>query len=50
MHGPVNLVRLTQLIDLVDAPQLLFRTYQRPIRCSCRRASRFLSGSSAATC
>jgi polyphosphate kinase len=24
VHGPVNLVRLTQLIDLVDAPQLLF--------------------------
>lgn len=24
VHGPVNLVRLTQLIDLVDAPKLLF--------------------------
>ncbi len=24
VHGPVNLVRLMQLIDLVDAPQLLF--------------------------
>ena len=24
VHGPVNLVRLRQLIDLVDAPQLLF--------------------------
>lgn len=24
VHGPVNLVRLQQLIDLVDAPQLLF--------------------------
>jgi len=26
--GPVNLVRLTQLIDLIDAPQLLFPRYQ----------------------
>ena len=26
--GPVNLVRLTQLIDLVDAPTLCFPTYQ----------------------
>lgn len=26
--GPVNLVRLTQLIDLVDAPQLCFPPYQ----------------------
>ena len=26
--GPVNLVRLTQLIDLVDAPKLCFPTYQ----------------------
>ncbi|WP_137892189.1 polyphosphate kinase 1 [Ramlibacter sp. 2FC] len=26
--GPVNLVRLTQLIDLVDAPQLLFAPYK----------------------
>jgi polyphosphate kinase len=24
VHGPVNLVRLTQLIDLVDEPELLF--------------------------
>lgn len=28
VHGPVNLVRLTQLIDLVDAPQLLFPSYK----------------------
>jgi polyphosphate kinase len=28
VHGPVNLVRLTQLIDLVDAPQLLFPPYK----------------------
>ncbi len=27
VHGPVNLVRLQQLIDLVDAPGLLFRPY-----------------------
>ena len=27
VHGPVNLVRLQQLIDLVDAPQLLFAPY-----------------------
>ena len=26
--GPVNLVRLTQLIDLVDQPQLLFRPFK----------------------
>jgi polyphosphate kinase len=28
VHGPVNLVRFQQLIDLVDAPQLLFAPYQ----------------------
>ncbi|MBC7471264.1 MAG: polyphosphate kinase 1, partial [Ramlibacter sp.] len=28
VHGPVNLVRLQQLIDLVDAPQLLFPAYK----------------------
>ncbi len=28
VHGPVNLVRLTQLIDLADAPQLLFTPYK----------------------
>ena len=28
VHGPVNLVRLTQLIDLIHAPQLLFAPYQ----------------------
>ncbi|MES2423340.1 MAG: polyphosphate kinase 1 [Pseudomonadota bacterium] len=28
VHGPVNLVRLQQLIDLVDAPKLLFPPYQ----------------------
>ena len=28
VHGPVNLGRLQQLIDLVDAPQLLFPPYQ----------------------
>jgi polyphosphate kinase len=28
VHGPVNLVRLVQLIDLVDAPQLLFPPYK----------------------
>jgi polyphosphate kinase len=27
VHGPVNLVRLQQLIDLVDAPRLLFPPY-----------------------
>lgn len=27
VHGPVNLVRLQQLIDLVDAPHLLFPPY-----------------------
>lgn len=27
VHGPVNLVRLQQLIDLVDAPRLLFAPY-----------------------
>ncbi|MFD1577092.1 polyphosphate kinase 1 [Ramlibacter ginsenosidimutans] len=27
VHGPVNLVRLQQVIDLVDAPKLLFRPY-----------------------
>ena len=27
VHGPVNLVRLAQLIDLVDAPHLLFPAY-----------------------
>ncbi len=27
VHGPVNLVRLQQLIDLVDAPRLLFSPY-----------------------
>ena len=30
VHGPVNLVRLQQLIDLVDAPQLLFPPH-RPV-------------------
>ena len=28
VHGPVNLVRLTQLIDLVDDPQLCFPSYE----------------------
>ncbi len=28
VHGPVNLVRLQQLIDLVDAPRLLFPPYK----------------------
>jgi polyphosphate kinase len=28
VHGPVNLVRLAQLIDLVDAPNLLFPVYK----------------------
>ncbi|CAN5492666.1 polyphosphate kinase 1 [soil metagenome] len=28
VHGPVNLVRLTQLIDLVDEPRLLFAPYK----------------------
>ena len=28
VHGPVNLVRLTQLIDLVDAPALCFAPHQ----------------------
>ena len=28
VHGPVNLVRLTQLIDLVHAPDLLFPPYR----------------------
>ncbi len=28
VHGPVNLVRLTQLIDLVDEPRLLFAPYR----------------------
>ncbi|MGB4116162.1 MAG: polyphosphate kinase 1 [Polaromonas sp.] len=27
VHGPVNLVRLTQLVDLVNDPKLLFPTY-----------------------
>ncbi len=28
VHGPVNLARLTQFIDLIDAPSLLFPPYQ----------------------
>jgi polyphosphate kinase len=28
VHGPVNLVRLAQLIDLIDAPRLLFPPYK----------------------
>ena len=28
VHGPVNLARLTQLIDLVDRPELLFPSYK----------------------
>ncbi|AMO25169.1 polyphosphate kinase [Ramlibacter tataouinensis] len=28
VHGPVNLVRLAQLIDLVDAPKLLFPAFR----------------------
>jgi polyphosphate kinase len=28
VHGPVNLARLTQLIDLVDRPELLFAPYK----------------------
>ncbi|MDB5891911.1 MAG: ppk1 [Polaromonas sp.] len=28
VHGPVNLVRLTQLVDLVNDPKLLFRAHQ----------------------
>jgi polyphosphate kinase len=28
VHGPVNLVRLTQLVDLVDQPKLLFPPYR----------------------
>ncbi len=27
VHGPVNLVRLTQLVDLIDRPELKFPTY-----------------------
>lgn len=27
VHGPVNLVRLQQMLDLVDAPRLLYRPY-----------------------
>jgi polyphosphate kinase len=27
VHGPVNLVRLTQLVDLIDRPELLFPRY-----------------------
>ncbi|OYY99608.1 MAG: polyphosphate kinase 1 [Polaromonas sp. 28-63-22] len=27
VHGPVNLVRLTQLVDLIDKPELLFPRY-----------------------
>ena len=30
VHGPVNLVRLQQLLDLVEAPQLLFPRYRAP--------------------
>ncbi|MBN9409132.1 MAG: polyphosphate kinase 1 [Burkholderiales bacterium] len=33
VHGPVNLVRLTQLIDLIDAPQLLFPPW-KPAPCA----------------
>jgi polyphosphate kinase len=28
VHGPVNLVRLTQLVDLVNDPKLLFPSYR----------------------
>ena len=28
VHGPVNLVRLTQLVDLIDEPKLLFPHYK----------------------
>jgi polyphosphate kinase len=28
VHGPVNLVRLQQLVDLIEAPQLLFASYK----------------------
>ena len=28
VHGPVNLVRLTQMIDMLDRPDLCFPTYQ----------------------
>ena len=28
VHGPVNLVRLTQLIDVLDEPQLCFQAYK----------------------
>ncbi len=28
VHGPVNLVRLTQLIDLIDKPELLFTPFK----------------------
>jgi polyphosphate kinase len=30
VHGPVNLVRLQQLLELIDAPQLLFPRYLAP--------------------
>lgn len=28
MHGPVNLVRLAELIDLVNEPSMLFKPWQ----------------------
>ena len=31
VSGPVNLVRLTQLIDLLDSPQWCFPVYQAPV-------------------
>ncbi len=40
VHGPVNLVRLTQLIDLLDRPELAFPAYKPLV------PSRFLQGQS----
>ena len=51
VHGPVNLVRLQQLIDLVDAPQLLFPPFHASAtRGSWRRARPSSSSCASATC
>ncbi len=52
VHGPVNLARLTQLVDLLDEPQLLLSAVpgSLPCRHAVARRSRSSSGCSAATC
>ena len=47
VHGPVNLARLTQLIDLVDRPELCFPRYEPSYPLQIQAGRSFLSSSKA---